>query len=255
MCFARRLPLLLLLPALAAAALRQRPVTVWLAGDSTMAEKLPEKRPETGWGEMLQRFFDPARVRVANHARNGRSTRTFLSEGRWQAIVDSVRPGDYVLIQFGHNDASVEKTDRYTPPADYRANLARMVADVRAQGGTPVLMTPAVRRRFDAAGRFRDSHGAYPELVRAVAREQRVALVDVHRASERLLRRQGMEGSKRLFLHLAPGESPNYPQGLRDDTHFSPLGADLMSRLVADGVRHARLELRRELRREPRGSR
>lgn len=246
MRFARGLPLLLL-PLLAGAALQQRPVTVWLAGDSTMAEKLPEKRPETGWGEMLQRFFDPARVRVANHARNGRSTRTFLSERRWQAIVDSVRPGDYVLIQFGHNDESVEKTDRYTPPADYRANLARMVADVRAKGGTPVLMTPVMRRRFDPRGRFYDTHGAYPELVRAVAREQRVALVDMHRASERVLRRYGTEGSKRLFLHLAPGESPNYPQGLRDDTHFSPLGADLVSRLAVDGIRRARLELRGEL--------
>ena len=250
---ARRMPrpiaLLALAASLAAFAPQRRPVAVWLAGDSTMAEKLPEKRPETGWGEMLQRFFDPARVQVHNHARNGRSTRTFISEGRWQAIVDSVRPGDYVFIEFGHNDESVEKADRYTPPAGYRANLARMVADVRGKGGTPVLLTPVVRRRFDAAGDFRDSHGRYPDLVRAVAAGQRVALIDMHRASERVLRQYGMEDSKRLFLHLRPGENPNYPQGLDDDTHFSPLGADLMSRLAVDGIRRARLPLRRELRR------
>src|SRR3569832_155645 len=106
----RLLPLLLL-PVLAAFAVQQRPVAVWLAGDSTMAEKLAEKRPETGWGEMLQRFFDPARVAVHNHARNGRSTRTFISEGRWQAIVDSIQPGDWVFVEFGHNDESQQKAD------------------------------------------------------------------------------------------------------------------------------------------------
>jgi pectinesterase len=245
---ARLLPLLLL-PLLAAFALQQRPTAVWLAGDSTMAEKLPEKRPETGWGEMLQRFFDPARVRIHNHARNGRSTRTFISEGRWQAIVDSIQPGDYVFVEFGHNDESPEKTDRYTPPADYRANLVRMVADIRGKGGVPVLLTPVMRRRFDQHGRFRDSHGEYPGIVRAVAAEQRVPLIDMHRLSERVIRRYGMERSKQLFLHLRPGENPNYPQGLDDDTHFSPLGADLMSRLAVDGIRGAHLALGRELHR------
>src|SRR4051812_18529878 len=119
-----------------------RPITIFMAGDSTMAEKLPEKRPETGWGEKVQQYFQATEVRVSNHAVNGRSTRTFISEGKWQAIVDSIQPGDYVIIQFGHNDESPEKVDRYTPPADYRANLLRMVADVRAKGGSPVLCTP-----------------------------------------------------------------------------------------------------------------
>src|ERR1041384_6189659 len=105
----------------------QDQITIYLAGDSTMAEKLPTKRPETGWGEFLQQGFDAEKVRVENHAKNGRSTRTFISEGLWQESVSKLKPGDYVFIQFGHNDESKEKVDRYTPPADYRANLLRMV--------------------------------------------------------------------------------------------------------------------------------
>ncbi|HEX8693622.1 MAG TPA: rhamnogalacturonan acetylesterase [Longimicrobium sp.] len=239
MRFLRALPLLLL----AGFALQERPVTVFLAGDSTMAQKLVNRRPETGWGERLQQYFDIDRVRVQNHARNGRSTRTFLSEGRWRAIVDELRPGDFVFIQFGHNDASADKVDRYTPPADYRRNLARFVAEAREKGANPVLMTPVVRRRFRADGTFYDSHGEYPDLVRAVAAEQRVPLVDMHRASERVLREYGAERSKTLFLHLAAGESPNYPQGLEDNTHFSPLGAEVMAALAVQGIRGARLGL------------
>jgi pectinesterase len=233
----------LMLLLLSAFTLRSEPITIHLAGDSTMAEKLPEKRPETGWGERLQQFFDPAAVRVENHARNGRSTRTFIGEGRWQALVEQLRPGDYVFIQFGHNDQSEDKPDRYTPPADYRANLVRFVAEVRAKEATPVLFTPVMRRRFDSAGAFYDVHGVYPELVRSVAAEHNVALIDMHRSSERAIREAGVEGSTKLFLHLAPGESANYPEGLGDDTHFSPLGAALMARLAVEGVRELRLGL------------
>src|SRR6478735_6500925 len=123
---------------------QQIPVTIFIAGDSTAASKLPEKRPETGWGEMLQQYFDTKKVVVDNRAQNGRSTKTFISEGRWQAIVDAVKKGDYVFIQFGHNDESKEKGERYTPPADYRTNLSRFVDDVRAKGGNPVLLTPVM---------------------------------------------------------------------------------------------------------------
>ena len=110
----------------------EQPVTIHLAGDSTMAEKLPEKRPETGWGECLQSFFDEKRVVVKNYAKNGRSTRTFISEGLWSALLEQVKAGDYVMIQFGHNDESKEKVDRYTPPEDFRKNLIRFIEDVRA---------------------------------------------------------------------------------------------------------------------------
>ncbi|MFN2604387.1 MAG: rhamnogalacturonan acetylesterase, partial [Gemmatimonadaceae bacterium] len=191
-------------------------ITIHLAGDSTMAPKLAEKRPETGWGEMLQEFFDTSAVRVENHAVNGRSTRTFISEGRWKAIVDSLRAGDYVFIQFGHNDESQEKTDRYTPPADYRANLIRFVSDARAKGANPVLLTPVMRRKFDKDGNFQDTHGEYPDIVRSVAAEQHVPLIDLHRKTEQLLKLFGPSASTVLFLQLAPGENANYPNGVQD---------------------------------------
>ena len=230
-------------------------ITVFLAGDSTMAEKLPEKRPETGWGEFLQSKFDPGKVRIQNHAQNGRSTRTFIGEGRWQALVDQVKPGDYVFIQFGHNDESPEKVDRYTPPAQFSANLARFVTDVRAKSGTPVLMTPVMRRRFDDEGQFYDVHGIYPDLTRAVAADLDVALIDMHRKSEALLRRLGPEQTKALFLILAPGENPNYPDGVDDNTHFSPLGAGLMADLAVDGIRELNLDLAGLLLERPASSR
>lgn len=247
----RRLRLALLLAcatvAMAATSVCE-PVTIHLAGDSTMAEKLPEKRPETGWGEMLARHFTAESVRVANHARNGRSTRTFIEEGRWAALIDSLRPGDYVLIQFGHNDASREKEDRYTSPADYRRNLERFVDDVEARGGRAVLLTPVARRRFDAGGAFYDGHGEYPGIVREVAAARGVPLIDMHRSSGELLRALGEQRSRALFLHLAPAESPNYPEGLRDDTHFSPLGAACMAELAVEGIVELRLPLAERLR-------
>lgn len=232
---------------LAPAALGQEPVTVFLAGDSTMAPKLETKRPETGWGEQLQKHFDEKRVRVDNHAMNGRSTKTFISEGRWQALVDKVKEGDYVLIQFGHNDQAKDKGERYTPPDDFRANLARFVAEVRAKKATPVLLTPVMRRRFDKEGKFYDVHGEYPDLTRRVASEQKVTLIDMHRMSEKVLVRYGPEESRKLFLQLKAGEHPNYPQGVDDNTHFNPLGADIMAALAVDGLRERKLPLTRHL--------
>lgn len=213
-----------------------RPVHIFVAGDSTAAIKRADRRPETGWAEKLQAFFDSDAVRVVNLARNGRSTRTFLSEGRWDALLRDVQPGDYVLIQFGHNDQSESKPDRYTPPDAFETNLARFVEDVRARAATPVLLTPVVRRRFDAEGRFYDVHGSYPDLTRAVATRLDAALIDVHRQSEALVRDAGAEASKPLFLHLPPGDHPNYPAGLVDDTHLSPQGAERVARLVASGL-------------------
>jgi lysophospholipase L1-like esterase len=208
-------------------------IAIHLAGDSTMAEKQPDKRPETGWGEALQAWFDERQVRVVNHARNGRSTRTFIEEGRWQRLLDALEPGDFVFIQFGHNDQSRHKTDRYTPPRQYRANLARFVREARARQAKPVLLTPVVRRRFDEEGVFYDTHGEYPDLVRAVAAELSVPLLDMHRDSEAVLKLYGEGPSRALFLVLPPGRYENYPDGLDDNTHFSPAGAQVMAGLVA----------------------
>jgi lysophospholipase L1-like esterase len=221
---------------------------ILLAGDSTMAPKEADKRPETGWGEMLQPWFNERDVRVVNHAKNGRSTRTFISEGRWQALLEQIRPGDFVFIQFGHNDQSVHKVERYTPPGQYRANLERFVGDVRARQGKPVLFTPVVRRRFNEQGNFHDSHGDYPDLVRAVALETHTTLIDMEHSSRAILIDLGEEASKALYLWLEPGQSVNYPEGLQDNTHFTPEGARTMAGLVALDISLSRLGLARFVR-------
>jgi lysophospholipase L1-like esterase len=231
---------------LAPFALAKEPITIFLAGDSTMAHKQENKRPETGWGEQLQKHFDERRVRVDNHAQNGRSTKSFIAEGRWQALIDKVRAGDYVLIQFGHNDQPKEKA-AHTTPEEFRRNLERFVDDVRAKKATPVLLTPVMRRRFDEKGVFQDTHFEYPDIVRSVAAERTVALIDMHRESEKVLVKYGPEESRKLFLQLKPGENPNYPQGVEDNTHFSPLGADVMADIAVEGIRQQKLGLAKYL--------
>jgi len=221
--------------------------TIFMAGDSTMAIKQPDKRPETGWGEMLGQYFKDGTVKIDNRAMNGRSTKSFISEGRWQALVNDVQKGDYVFIQFGHNDESKDKGERYTPPEDFRANFIRFVSDVRGKGGYPVLLTPVMRRRFDKGGKFYDTHGEYPDIIRSAAKEQGVPLIDMHRKSEAVIVRYGDEGSRKLFLQLKPGENPNYPNGVEDNTHFNPLGADEMAKLAVEGIRASKLGLKKYL--------
>ena len=220
-----------------------RPVTIWIAGDSTAAQKAADKRPETGWGEMLGQYFKSSEVRVANRALNGRSTRSFIAEGKWKNIVDSIVPGDYVFIQFGHNDESPDKGDRYSPPDDFKRNLATMVAEVRAREGLPVLLTPVQRRKFNAKGELEDTHGAYPGYTRTVASELHVPLIDMQAASGAILASFGPDSSTKLFLQLEKGENPNYPDGVHDNTHFRPLGAELMARAAVQGIRDLGLDL------------
>ena len=243
----RLLIFIIVLLAVQAAAFAKDPITVYLAGDSTCAAKLPEKRPETGWGEMLQQYYDPAKVKIENHAQNGRSTKTFISEGRWQAIVDKLKAGDWVFVQFGHNDSAKEKGERYTPPEDYKKNLVRFINDIWGKKANIVLLTPVVRRRFDKDGAFYDTHGEYPEIVRTVSKEYNVPLIDMHRKSEAVLKAYGAEPSRSLFLQLKPGENANYPNGVDDNTHFNPKGAEEMAKLAIEGIRENKLKLRKYL--------
>ncbi len=238
---------LLLLFLFSGIALGKEPLTIYLAGDSTMAEKLPEKRPETGWGECLQKFFQADKVKVENHAKNGRSTRTFLEEKLWQAIIEKLKEGDYVFIQFGHNDESKEKADRYTSPEDYRKNLVRFINEVREKKAMPVLLTPVMRRRFDKSGNFQDTHGEYPDIVRVVVTEYKVPLIDMHRKSEQIIKQYGAEESRKLFLQLKPNENANYPKGIEDNTHFSPPGAQIMAGLAIEAIREQKIELAKYL--------
>ena len=198
--------------------------------------------PETGWGMPFAYFFDTT-VTVDNRAKNGRSTRTFISESLWQPVADVLKEGDYVFIQFGHNDEVKEKVDRYTPPDDYNANLVRFVSETRAKKAVPVLLTPVTRRRFDASGHIMETHEVYSNLVRSVAKELSVPLIDLDRKSQALLQQYGPENSKLLFDWLEPGEHPNYPEGKQDDTHFNELGARKIAELVLKEIKVLHLEL------------
>lgn len=235
-----RLPLLLL--ALAAAAPAAAPPQVLLAGDSTMSNK-PLDLPERGWGMALGAFFKEG-VAVKNHAMNGRSTRSFLAEGRWQKLLDETRPGDCVIIQFSHNDEKVENPKVGTDPrTTFPANLRRFVRDVRAKSATPILATPVARRKFDRAGKLQPTHGAYPDAIRAVAREEQAALLELEHATSAWLQETGDEPSRKFFMWIEPGTLAKYPGGLKDDTHFVEAGARHVAELAVAEIRAQKLPL------------
>lgn len=220
---------------------QKKKITVWLAGDSTIAIKETKAYPETGWGMPFAYFFDSS-VTVKNIAKNGRSTRTFISEKLWESISTNIQEGDYVFIQFGHNDESKEKTDRYTSPEDYKANLIKFISETRAKKGNPVLLTPVSRRKFKDTTQI-PTHEVYSALVREVAKEQNVPMIDLDTKSMELYQKFGAETSKLLFLQLKPGEHPNYPDGKEDNTHFNELGARLIAQIVLQSIRDIKLEL------------
>ena len=218
-------------PAKASAEVADGP-TLFLAGDSTLADKPDLDYPERGWGQLLREFIRPPLI-LDNRAVNGRSTKSFRAKGHWDALLEALSPGDWVLIQFGHNDAKATDPSRFADPdGEYRANLRRFVRETRARGGRPILATPVARRRFDEHGAFYDSHGEYPRVVREVAHEEGVPLIDMETATRALVRDLGEEASRSLFLHFAPGEHPRLAEGLRDDTHFSETGARRVAELA-----------------------
>jgi lysophospholipase L1-like esterase len=220
---------------------QKRKMKVWLIGDSTMANKEVRAYPETGWGMPFSNFFDST-VEVDNRAKNGRSTKSFMAEGLWKPVVDNMQEGDYVLIQFGHND-EVKTKATYTTEEEFTRNLEQYVSETRKRKAIPVLITPVARRKFDSTGMLEDTHKVYSALVRAVAAKDKVPLIDLDQKSQGLLRQYGPEASKYLFNYLDAGEHPNYPEGRKDDTHFSELGARKMAELVLAEIRSMRLDL------------
>jgi pectinesterase len=226
----------------------KKKITIWMAGDSTMADKQPKAYPETGWGMALGQFFDES-VTIANRAQNGRSTLSFINEKRWKAITDSIQEGDYVFIEFGHNDEKVDKPGVGTSPQAYGANLVKFVLETRAKKGIPVLLTPVMRRSYKN-GVFYDSHGAYPPVVRRIADSLKVPLIDMHLKSEALITGMGEEPAKKLFNYVDSGHV-NYPAGKKDDTHFSVAGAKAMAELAVQGIKELKLDLaKRQIRKQ-----
>lgn len=206
---------------------------ILIASDSTAANYGPSSYPQMGWGMVLKCSLDP-RVEVVNLARGGRSTKTFIEEGLWDALLAQLKPGDTVLIQFGHNDADRVKIVRFTDPQGaYTDNLTRFVADVRARGGQPVLVTPIAKHLF-VDGKIQDAHGPYAEAVRAVAQRTGAPLVDLDADSMAALQARGEAASRNLYLLYTPQDHiARYPDGISDTTHINEGGARLAAALVA----------------------
>ena len=201
------------------------PQRVFIAGDSTAAEYGPERAPQAGWGQALQSYLDPAAWQVRNHAKGGRSARSFIAEGRLDAIAKDLRRGDVLLIQFGHNDAKVEDPSRYDDPQRaYPQYLSRYVALARDKGATPILLTPAARLLYDF-GSLLDTHGLYTQAVKQLATREQVALIDLNASSTRWIRALGEQGAKPYFMFVPE-------QNKADGTHFSTAGATAVACLV-----------------------
>ena len=238
----------------------RKTVTVFMIGDSTMANKdTTGGKQERGWGMMLQQYFKSGVV-VDNHAVNGRSSKSFIDEGRWDVVLSKMKPGDYVIIQYGHNDEK-PAADRHTDPGTtFDANLRRFVLESRAKGGIPILCNAVVRRNFyrqvdssvdDESLRnttyedekvnsdtLIDTHGAYLISPKNVARELDVPFIDANRVTHDLEQGMGIEGSRRLHMWFRPGEHPSVPKGRKDNTHYNVYGATVVAGLLAEEISH-----------------
>ena len=262
---------LLLLVVMALSATKHK-ITIFMIGDSTMANKpYDNEKPERGWGMALQGFFTDAIV-VDNHAVNGRSSKSFIDEGRWQVVCDKIKPGDYVVIQFGHNDEK-PKEDRHTDPGStFDANLTRFINETRERGGIPILMNAVVRRNFEVKAEANDddeklrdtkftgmkkkegnvlidTHGDYIVAPRNVAEATHTAFVDANKVTHDLEQGLGPEKSKGLHMWFRPGENPSIPNGREDNTHYNIYGAHVVAGLLVDEMAIAVPALRKYVRR------
>ena len=242
------------------AATTDKTTTIFVIGDSTAANKdISGGKQERGWAMALQCYFDD-HVLVDNHAVNGRSSLSFINEGRWDQVLEKLKPGDYVIIQFGHNDEKPQ-VDRHTDPGStFDYNLSKYVRETRERGGIPVLMNCVVRRNFakmapkndddealrsttfkDADGLIEgdslvDTHGLYRVAPRDVARRMNVHFIDANQITHDLEQELGTEASKRLHMWFLPGEEPSVPAGRQDNTHYNVYGAHVVARLLADAL-------------------
>lgn len=252
-------------------------VTVFMIGDSTMANKnLSKENQERGWGQMLPIYLDDA-VKVDNHAVNGRSSKSFIDEGRWDKVKSLMRPGDYVIIQFGHNDEKIKDAKRYTVAGgSFDDNLRKFVNEAREKGVTPILMNSIVRRNFPASNgesagetddkqrdwKFDkdsypeegyilvDTHGEYLNSPRNVANELGVTFIDMNKLTHDLVQTLGPTMSKDMFMWIPADTYEFCPKGKVDNTHLNILGGILVSRLAVNALAEQVPELKPYIRKE-----
>ena len=226
----------------APAAAQEDGPTIYIASDSTAQTYDASYAPQAGWGQTLGQFFSDE-VTVDNRAIGGRSSRSFVEEGRLDDILDEIQPGDYLFVQFGHNDATISRPERYTTPEQYQQLLREeYIAGARARGATPVILTPVSRRDFDpTTGRFNVSFPEYVDKAIEVAQQEHVPLIDLGASSRAFLDAMGPLEAQSVFLHVPVGVYENRPDGTIDETHFQEYGATEMARLIAQDV--ARLDI------------
>lgn len=230
-----RILFILILTSLISCSNEQETLRIYTIGDSTMASKKAEVYPETGWGQVLNKFFDD-KVEIHNHAVNGRSSKSFITEGRWKVVLDSLKKGDFVFIQFGHNDQKAYDTTRYTKPFEtYSENLSKFISESREKGAIPVLFTSIVRRKFDENGQLLDTHLDYPVAMRQVAEKMNVPLVDLQKITAEMVQALGDEKSKELYMWIKANE--NFPEGRKDDTHLRVEGARKVASLATTEIK------------------
>ena len=237
----------LLVPVVALASftlLQPKKTKIYLIGDSTVCDQPIDRYPVTGWGTPFANYFDSSIV-VDNRARGGRSTRTFLEENRWQPVVDSLKAGDYVLMQFGHNDEAKEPqyAARYTSVPDYKKNLIKFINETRSKQAFPILVTPVSRRMFDKEGKVKETHIEYTAAVFEVGKQLNTPVIDLDAKSRKLYQQFGPDDSKLLFMELDSAEHPIYPKGRHDNTHFTDYGARLIAQIVLNEIKAQQLPL------------
>lgn len=208
----------------------------FMIGDSTMADKTElDISPERGWGQLFPTFLTDD-VIVENHAMNGRSTKSFVAEGRWAVVLDRIQRGDVVILQFGHNDAKASDSTRYASISDYQKNLITMAQQAKKKGAKVIIATPINRRAFSKEGVFVPKHGAYPDAARRAAKVAKVPLLDLEAATAQWLTQLGDEGSVPYFMNVKPGECIKFPDGKIDNTHLREAGAVAVGRMVAQMI-------------------
>lgn len=212
-------------------------ISIWMIGDSTMAYKKPERNPESGWGVELKEFVLENAV-VHNHAASGRSTKSFIAEGRWKAVLDSIQPGDFVIIQFGHNDEKPDSLLHTDANTTYKHFLRKFIEEARAKEACPIVCSSIVRRHFDGNGKLLNTHGNYINSAREVSIETKTPYVDMEALTRKLVTKLGPEKSKSLFTLKRSG---------LDSTHLCHLGAHRVAALFVKEAKKQKLEIAKYL--------
>lgn len=208
--------------------------TIFLAGNSTVVDQ--DREPWASWGQMIPRFFTPGKVAIANHAESGEALKSFVSEKRLDKILSLMKPGDYLFVEFAHNDQKTGSA-HVDPFTTYKEQLKLYIAEARKRGGIPVLVTSMHRRNFDSTGHVNNTLGDYPEAMRQTAAEEKVALIDLNTMSKSLYEAWGPDESIKAFVHYPANTFPGQTQALKDNTHFNTYGAYEISRCIVNGIK------------------